>query len=102
MSIGANCIDVFISADLYDMFTDIENLCKRQLSDFQNFRLRPEAEEYRTEYRDAYREAYKRTPDVDEKFNSPIPPIFRWSAVRVRLPVTLFLCYTKIPADHFC
>ena len=59
----------FISSDLYKKFTEIENLCKRQLSDFQDFRLRPDAEEYRTECRDAFQATYKRTHEIDEKFN---------------------------------
>ncbi len=58
----------FISADLYERFTEIENLCKRQLSDFQDFRLRPDAEEFRKECREAFNETYKRTREIDDKF----------------------------------
>lgn len=59
----------FISADLYEMFSEIENLCKLQLSDFQDFRLRPDAEEYRKDCQEEFREAYKRTREINEKFS---------------------------------
>lgn len=59
----------FISADLYNSFFEIETLCKRQLSDFQDFRLRPDAEEFRKECNDVFRETYQRTREIDEKFN---------------------------------
>ena len=59
----------FISADLYDSFFEIETLCKQQLSDFQDFRLRPDAEEFRKDCGDAFNETYKRTREINEKFN---------------------------------
>ena len=59
----------FISKDLYDEFIEIENLCKRQLSDFQDFRLRPDAENYRSECHDEYKATYKRTKEINDKFN---------------------------------
>ena len=60
----------FISADLYEKFAEIEKLCKQQLSDFQDFRLRPDAEEYRNDCREAFQETYKRTREINEKFKS--------------------------------
>lgn len=60
----------FISADLYDKFAEIEKLCKQQLSDFQDFRLKEDAEEYRSECREAFHETYKRTHEINEKFKS--------------------------------
>lgn len=60
----------FISSDLYEKFTEIENLCKCQLSDFQDFRLRPDADEYRKDCREAFQNAYKRTHEIDDKFRS--------------------------------
>ena len=58
----------FISADLYNSFFEIETLCKCQLSDFQDFRLRPDAEEFRNDCKDAFNETYKRTREINEKF----------------------------------
>ena len=60
----------FISADLYEKFAEIEKLCKLQLSDFQDFRLRPDAEEYRSDCREAFQETYKRTREINEKFKN--------------------------------
>lgn len=59
----------FISVDLYNSFFEIETLCKRQLSDFQDFRLRPDAKEFQKDCREAFIETYKRTREIDEKFN---------------------------------
>ncbi len=58
----------FITKEVYDKFLEIENLCKTQLSDFQNFRLRPDAEDYRKECKDAFKETYKRTKDIQDRF----------------------------------
>ena len=60
----------FISADLYNSFFEIETLCKQQLSDFQDFRLRPDAEEFRNDCRTEFQKTYKRTHEIDEKFNN--------------------------------
>lgn len=59
----------FITQNLYDDFMEIENLCKTQLSDFQDFRLRIDAEEYRNECAKEYRDTYKRTTEIGDKFN---------------------------------
>ena len=58
----------FISAELYEQFTNLEKLCKQQLSDFQDFRLRPDAEDFRRDCNEAFRDTYKRTREIDESF----------------------------------
>lgn len=60
----------FISADFYEKFSEIEVLCKRQLNDFQDFRMRPDAEKYRNECRELFQETYTRTHEINEKFKS--------------------------------
>lgn len=57
----------FISEEIYDKLLEIEELCKVQLSDFQDFRLRPDAEEFRKNCSDAYRAAYERSREINEK-----------------------------------
>ena len=59
----------FISAELYESFGEIEELCKLQIGDFIDFRLRPDATDFRNDCRDAFIEAYKRTREIDEKFD---------------------------------
>ena len=59
----------FISKGLYEKFLEIENLCKHQLSDFQDFRLRPDAKSYQVELNKEYREAYNRTRKINQKLN---------------------------------
>jgi len=40
------------------------------LSDFQDFRLRPDAESYRDDCKDAYKETYKRTKEIANKLET--------------------------------
>lgn len=68
----------FISEDLYNQFTEIQILCKNQLNDFQDFRLRPDAEDYRNECKEAYKETYKRTHKIDKKFNELISTVRKY------------------------
>lgn len=57
----------FISEKVFNGFSEIEKLCKTQLSDFQDFRLRPDAKDYQIECKDAYKETYPRTREIAEK-----------------------------------
>ena len=59
----------FISADLYEKFRKLEDMCKIQLSDFQDFRLRPDSDEFREDCKEGFRETYKRTREINESFN---------------------------------
>ena len=58
----------FITEDIYNNFCEVENLCKQQLMALQDFRLRPDADDYRVECKEAYDNAYKRTHEIHEKF----------------------------------
>lgn len=82
-SIHDKCVDVivssqdklnacapFISEDIFLGYIELEKLCKTQLSYFKDFRLRPDAKDYRIDCRDAYRETYKRTRDIQEKYRN--------------------------------
>lgn len=60
----------FISDSVFQDYSELEELCKSQLSDFQDFRLRPDAENYRKDCKDAYIEAYKRTRNIQDKYRS--------------------------------
>ena len=60
----------FISAELYEEFCNLEKLCKLQLSDFQDFRLRPDAKEFRDDCREDFQNTYKRTREINECFNN--------------------------------
>ena len=60
----------FISEKVFNGFSEIEKLCKTQLSDFQDFRLRPDAESYRADCKDAYKETYKRTKEIANKLDT--------------------------------
>ena len=60
----------FISAELYEKFSNLENLCKIQLSCFEDFRLRPDAKEFRTQCRDEFNNVYKRTREITECFEN--------------------------------
>jgi len=57
----------FIPEKMYNSFSEIEKLCKEHLSDFQDFRLRPDAKEYIQECHDSYKETYKRTRLIRDK-----------------------------------
>lgn len=57
----------FIPENMYDSFSEIEKLCKEQLSDFQDFRLRPDAEAYIKDCPQEYKETYKRTKLIRDK-----------------------------------
>lgn len=65
-----NACAPFISEKIYTEYRELEGLCKTQLSDFQDFRLRPDAKDYRLDCKDAYKEAYKRTHDIENKYRS--------------------------------
>ena len=58
----------FISVDLYNMFIEIESLCKQQLNDFIDFKLASNANDTQVELRDDYMNAYKQTRKIEEKF----------------------------------
>ena len=60
----------FISAELYEEFCNLEKLCKLQLSDFQDFRLRPDAKKFRDDCREDFQNTYKRTREINECFNN--------------------------------
>lgn len=60
----------FISKAIYDDYNNIEELCKTQLSDFQDFRLRPDAENYRKDCKDEFHKAYKRTREIQEAYET--------------------------------
>lgn len=60
----------FISNTIYDDYKNIEDLCKIQLSDFQDFRLRPDAEEFRKDCKDEYHKTYKRTREIQEAYET--------------------------------
>lgn len=59
----------FITENIYNEFLDLEDLCKKQLTDFQDFRIRPDADEFRRDCNKDFRNAYKRTQEIDKKFN---------------------------------
>jgi hypothetical protein len=59
----------FVTQNLYDDFNEIVNICKTQLSDFQDFRLRIDAEEYRKDCKEAYKAVYKRTAEIADKYD---------------------------------
>ena len=63
-----NACAPFISESVFQGYDELEKLCKTQLSDFQDFRLRPDAEDYRRDCAEAYRETYKRTREIQEKY----------------------------------
>lgn len=58
----------FISENIFQGYDELEKLCKTQLSDFQDFRLRPDAKEYRENCSDAFRETYRRTKEIQQKY----------------------------------
>ena len=60
----------FISAELYEKFSNLENLCKEQLSCFEDFRLRPNSKEFRDQCSDEFKNAYKRTREISECFTN--------------------------------
>lgn len=60
----------FISYNIFQGYNNLEELCKYQLSDFQDFRLRPDAKNYREDCHDEFREAYKRTREIHDKYQS--------------------------------
>lgn len=60
----------FISCDIFQEYKNLEELCKHQLSDFQDFRLRPDAKDYREDCRDDFRKAYKRTREIQDEYRS--------------------------------
>ena len=60
----------FISCDIFQEYKNLEELCKHQLSDFQDFRLRPDAKDYRENCRDDFRKAYKRTREIQDEYRS--------------------------------
>ncbi len=62
-----NSTSAFIPEELYSSFCELEELCKIQLSDFQDFRLRPDAEDYKHDCNDEYRHCYKRTREINDK-----------------------------------
>lgn len=59
----------FISSGVYNLFLSLESDCKKQLDDFTDFCLRPDAKDYVRECRDEYRKAYKHTKDIQEKLD---------------------------------
>lgn len=65
-----NACAPFISEIIYIGYSELEELCKTQLSDFQDFRLRPDAKDYVIECKDAYKEVYKRTRDIQSKYQN--------------------------------
>lgn len=54
----------FISSETYKSFHDLEIKCKAQLSDFVDFRLRPDAKTYMEECGEEYNEVWKRTRTI--------------------------------------
>lgn len=54
----------FISSETYKSFHDLEMKCKAQLSDFVDFRLRPDAKIFIAECREEYNEVWKRTREI--------------------------------------
>ncbi|MCC8044849.1 MAG: hypothetical protein LIP12_05040 [Clostridiales bacterium] len=62
----------FISEQMYTAFMEIKGLCKLQLSDFEDFRLRSDAESYRKECIIEFKDAYKRTHEINKRFDELI------------------------------
>lgn len=60
----------FISKDIYSKFDKIEKMCKNQLEDFIDFRLREDGKAYIEECREDFRNAYKRTKEVQNALNA--------------------------------
>lgn len=54
----------FISEEIYPLFCALEEKCKRQVSDFIDFRLRPDASEFVKECRDEYNKVWDRTRQI--------------------------------------
>lgn len=54
----------FIPEDIYSLFYSLERKAKCQLSDFTDFRLRPDADDYRTLCSMEYREVWPRTREI--------------------------------------
>lgn len=65
-----NACAPFIADSIFQGYNELEEMCKNQLSDFQDFRLRPDAESYRADCKEAYSETYKRTRSIQEKYRN--------------------------------
>ena len=68
----------FISEDMYSAFHVLEEKCKEQLSDFVDFRLRPDADEYRAECKDDYKSVWKRTDEIQKELASIIQTLRKY------------------------
>ena len=65
-----NACAPFISESIFQGYGEIEKLCKIQLSDFQDFRLRPDAEDYIKNRSESYWNTYERTEEIQEKYRA--------------------------------
>ena len=58
----------FISDSIFQAYMELEKLCKKQLNDFEYFRLQLNAKDYIEECLKEYRAAYKRTRIINDNY----------------------------------
>ena len=70
----------FISEEVYLLFRNLEEKSKRQLGDFIDFRLRPDANDYVTECKEEYKEVWRRTQEIQSDLDTIIQKLREYLA----------------------
>lgn len=70
----------FISENIYNAFLELEDMCKKQLFDFRDFRLISTPKGYRNVCDEGLINAYTRNDEIDKKFNNLLADIREYIA----------------------
>ena len=70
----------FISEEVYLLFRNLEEKSKRQLGDFIDFRLRPDANDYVMECKEEYKEVWRRTQEIQSDLDTIIQKLREYLA----------------------
>ena len=69
-----------LSEEVYLLFRNLEEKSKRQLGDFIDFRLRPDANDYVTECKEEYKEVWRRTQEIQSDLDTIIQKLREYLA----------------------